>query len=145
MDTSFCEWNRFALQGLEKAGLDPRPGPQLEGWVRDAGFVDVQIKRFKVPLGRWPKDAKMKHVGAWFLLNMLEGLGAMSLAIFTRYLGWSVDEVEVLLAKARADLRTGRMHAYEKLYVLSHGFRCPARANGEKSSWVVYGRRPKKS
>lgn len=49
--------------------------------------------------------------------NALEGLGAVSLASFTRPteengLGWSREEVEVLLASVRRELRDTSIHAY---------------------------------
>lgn len=48
---------------------------------------------------------------------MVNALGALTLAIFTRPeaeggLGWSRDEVEVLLAGVRDDMRNTRIHAY---------------------------------
>lgn len=48
---------------------------------------------------------------------MLNGLGAVTLAVFTRPesengLGWSNEEVQVLLAGVRKDLRDTNIHAY---------------------------------
>jgi len=43
---------------------------------------------------------------------MLQALQALSLMLFTNVLGWSVPEVEVLLAGVRKDLRNKQIHAY---------------------------------
>jgi hypothetical protein len=46
-----------------KSGREPSPGPKLEGWFRDAGFVDIHHETFRMPLGRWPKEQKMVSYG----------------------------------------------------------------------------------
>lgn len=56
-------------------------------------------------------------IGIWNQENMVSGLPAMSYAVFTRPkseggLGWSRDEVEVLLAGVRKDMRNTNIHAY---------------------------------
>lgn len=38
---------------------NPCPGPELEGWAKDAGFQDVHHEKFILPIGPWPKD---KHL-----------------------------------------------------------------------------------
>jgi hypothetical protein len=44
-------------------------------------------------------------------------LSALSLAVFTRegFLGWTVEELEVLLAGVRKDLRDRKVHAYWRM------------------------------
>lgn len=48
-------------------------------------------------------------------LQMLEGLEGFTLAPLTRVLGWKLEEVEILIAKVRTDLRTSRIHAQADL------------------------------
>lgn len=43
---------------------------------------------------------------------MSGGLQAFSLALFTRVLNWSAEEVEVFIANVRKDLRNRSYHAY---------------------------------
>jgi len=50
-------------------------------------------------------------IGAFNLTQIQEGLEAFSLALFSRFLNWSVDEVQVLLALVRKDLRDPNIHA----------------------------------
>ena len=61
-----------------------------------------------------------KKKGIWTLENTRDGVAAWSLAAFTRPLdegglGWSNEEVEVLLAGVRADLKNTSIHAYWRL------------------------------
>lgn len=63
-------------------------------------------------MGPWPKDKQLKHIGNVFRAHFLEmGLEAYTLALFTRN-GWSETEVQVLMAKMRAELSTNKMHIY---------------------------------
>jgi len=50
--------------------------------------------------------------GAWTLENISSGLHGLSSAVFTRVLGWSPEELEVLLGQVREDLKDTRVHAY---------------------------------
>ncbi|KFY01454.1 hypothetical protein O988_02726 [Pseudogymnoascus sp. VKM F-3808] len=92
--------------------------PKLRGWFEAAGFVDVQQRVFKAPLGRWPKDPAMKDLGHWWAENMSVGLAAFSLAYFSRVLGWSADEIELYLVDVRKSLTDKDVHAYHRIYVV---------------------------
>lgn len=52
-----------------------------------------------------------KDVGAFNLVQLKEGLEGFSLVLFTRVLGWSPEEVQVLLSKVRKDLENRNIHA----------------------------------
>lgn len=43
---------------------------------------------------------------------MSQGMQSYSLALFTRILGWSVEELEVLLIDVRKEMKNPRIHAY---------------------------------
>lgn len=58
--------------------------------------------------------------GIWGMDNYLTGISAWTLAIFTQPvsengLGWSREEVEVLLAGVRNDVRNTDIHAYLRM------------------------------
>ena len=44
-------------------------------------------------------------------MQLKEGLEGFSLALFTRVLGWSVEEIQVLLSKVRKDLDDKNIHS----------------------------------
>ncbi|KAF3479485.1 uncharacterized protein GIQ15_06461 [Arthroderma uncinatum] len=100
-------------------GITSNPGAECGGWLKDAGFINVTTEKFKVPLGTWPKDKHLKVVGAYNVLQHTEGLGGIAnLPLIKK--GWSPEEIQVLLAKAREDLRNRSIHAYFNFYVV-HG------------------------
>jgi hypothetical protein len=40
----------------ESRGRHMRPGREPEKWIREAGFVNVQAQKFRLPLRPWDKD-----------------------------------------------------------------------------------------
>jgi hypothetical protein len=77
-----------------------------------AGFVNIVQKVYKWPSNGWPKDAKMKELGIWNYANMGESTSGISMALFTRGLGWSVEELEVFLVDVRREMKSTKIHAY---------------------------------
>ena len=57
-------------------------------------------------------DCYGTFTGMWNLINMGGNLEGLSLMLFTRGLGWSVEEVLVLVALVRKDLANRQFHAY---------------------------------
>jgi hypothetical protein len=43
---------------------------------------------------------------------MINGLEGLSIALFTRILGWSIEEFQVLLALVRKEMLQRSIHAY---------------------------------
>lgn len=91
-------------------GRTAAPGPKLEGWVRAAGFQNVEIRKIKFPVGPWAKDPVLKEVGTCNLIQMLNGLEAFSMRLLCDVDGWSETEVHVLLAKVREELKSPGIH-----------------------------------
>lgn len=97
-------------------------GDQLEEWVRKAGFVNVTRTQLKWPLNSWPADKHYKEIGAWCHYNVDQGLEGLSLALFTRILGWSKEETLVFCGKVRNQFKDRSIHAYSPMSVqLSRG------------------------
>ena len=63
------------------------------------------------PINTWPRDLHLKTLGLWFQHDLLEGLNS-NIAMFTRVMGWSSEEVEALLVDVRKDVENRRVHAY---------------------------------
>ena len=104
------QFNSTAVRLSSEAGMDPNPGHQLEGWLKDVGFVDVKVKTCPLPMGTWAKDKHLKEVGAWMYLQTTEGLESFVYYAFSVQLGWSKEEVDVLCAKVRSQLKNPRVH-----------------------------------
>jgi hypothetical protein len=92
--------------------------------LEELGFVDVVEKRTQFPVGTWAVGKKMKTLGAWMKMDMLAGLQAMSMAIMTRGLGMTPEEVAVHLENVKTEIESNKLHAYFPVYVIpySSGF-----------------------
>jgi len=112
------KWNADFMGAAAKGGRTGQPGPELEGWVRAAGFEDVHHERLRLPVGIWPKDKRLKEVGAFNMLQLKEGLEGFSLRLFTGVLGWTPEEVQVLLSKVRKDLDNKDIHAQDDFHIV---------------------------
>lgn len=117
-DTSLLKFDQLLLEAFGKIGHEPNPGAYLKNWMIDAGFKSVTEKIIAVPLGPWPKEKKLKEIGAWNLLQCREGLAGFMLAPYTRVLGWTAEEVEVFTAKVRNDLKDSRIHSYCNFHIV---------------------------
>ncbi|KAK7444599.1 TAM domain methyltransferase [Colletotrichum acutatum] len=117
-DLALMKWARLFAEACQKLGREDSPGPKLEDWVRQAPFKNVVHQHFKIPLGPWPKDAHNKDVRMCNLAQTLEGLDAFTLKLFIGVLGWTREEVVVLFAQVRKDLKNSAIHAYLNYHVV---------------------------
>ncbi|TVY27816.1 Secondary metabolism regulator LAE1 [Lachnellula hyalina] len=108
-------WTDEVIAAIKVFGREPEPGPKLEQWVRDAGFENVNHRLIPIPVGMWPKDKRMKEIGACDLSMFLEGLEGISLRAFTNARGWSPEEVLAFLPSVRKALCNKRTHALHDL------------------------------
>ncbi|GKT46808.1 secondary metabolism regulator LAE1 [Colletotrichum spaethianum] len=76
----------------------------METCMRNAGFVDVVHKKWKVPIGGWPKDSKLKKVGLLAGLYVDQSLDGWAVKPIGEILGWTFEEVMTLVATLRKTL-----------------------------------------
>ncbi|KAH9438778.1 hypothetical protein MCOR02_002379 [Pyricularia oryzae] len=79
------------MEAGERSGFKLDECGRVADMMRAAGFVDVE--------------------------NFAEGCEAMSMALFTRFMGWTRDEVVEFSARVRSDLADTSIHAYFPIYV----------------------------
>ena len=100
------------MKGAAVMGRDWHCGNSFKQYFLDAGFEDVEETRFVLPCNTWPRGKRDKMLGLYQMTNILDGLSAMSTRVLTQGLGWTVEEIEVLLVDVRKDLRTKSIHGY---------------------------------
>ena len=87
-------------------------GEEHKATLEAAGFQNVEVRNYKLPIGPWPADKKLKEVGIFQLAAMLEGIDGLTLALWTRFLGWSEREIATFLAKVKLEFRSSNVHSY---------------------------------
>ncbi|KAI5464953.1 S-adenosyl-L-methionine-dependent methyltransferase [Mariannaea sp. PMI_226] len=111
-DHTLFKWCELLDEAAIKLGRSFERTNRFKDIMAEIGFVDVVETRFKWPTNRWPKDKKYKELGTWNNVNASLALEALTMAPFTRSLGWSREEVEVFLVDLRNDFNNPRIHAY---------------------------------
>ena len=110
-DYKYDEFVRLEREGFSKFGFDLHGQQKNEGMVKDAGFVNIDNKMYKAPIGTWPKDRGLKQAGLYNTAIIIDFFPAV-MAPFTRGLGWSTEEVEVFLVDVRKSIQNTDIHAY---------------------------------
>jgi len=107
-------WGALFTEAGERVGqrFDVAKDQRLLKWMKEAGFTAIKEHPFKLPLGSWPKDPKMKEIGNFNLVMTDRSLEGFALYLFTQVLGWSVEETHVYIAQARKELRNKSIHGY---------------------------------
>ncbi|KAI9927250.1 hypothetical protein MW887_003637 [Aspergillus wentii] len=111
-----------AVKGMHEAsrilGKDMSTTPSWKDRMEKAGFVNVREDIYKLPQSPWAKDPKLKDLGRYHQVNMFEASGSYTYALFTRHLGWSREECEVLAAGMRRELKDLSLHLYTKVHIV---------------------------
>lgn len=100
-------WSRFGMDVL----LAEKLGPLLTA----AGFEDVRSVVRKVPIGPWPRDKKLRVIGAYQKVAVEELIQSLAGRPFEA-LGLSHEESNMRLALARSALNDGSVHRYFDYY-----------------------------
>ncbi|KAF4447202.1 hypothetical protein F53441_9249 [Fusarium austroafricanum] len=93
-------------------------GAKLKEIYERVGFVDVHQRILKMPINDWPKDQRLKKLGAMWAQNLIDGLAAFSYQLFSKAFERSQAQIEVSLVDVRRDLLNPRIHAYMPVYVV---------------------------
>lgn len=104
--------SQLCCDAAEAAGRPFNLPPKYKSYLERAGFVDVEEHRLKWPLNQWPKHPYYKEIGAWTQENLHNGIEGIIMALLTRHLGWTQEEVVVAAMEYRNALKDRRTHAY---------------------------------
>lgn len=116
--TPIKQWSDHMLQASYNL---QRPLDSAQSYAKqlaEAGFVNIVERKFKWPQNAWPKDPRHKEIGLWAMENIVGGLQGLSMALFTRGLNWSAEELEVFLTGVRKDMKDRKIHVYYDIYVV---------------------------
>lgn len=110
--TALERWNKLFLEAVSRIGRSGTAAARFRRQMVRAGFADVVERKFALPGNPWAKGEREKMLGLMQMANIMDGLHALSMNMFTKILKWSVEEVEVFLVDVRRDLRDRNIHFY---------------------------------
>jgi SAM-dependent methyltransferase len=111
-NSPLIRWSELFIEAAKKIGVDGTGPRHFTPKLRNAGFVNVNLKMHKWPVGKWAKGAKFKLLGRYVYEDLMDWLPSSSLRLFTRVLKWSREELEVFLSQCRAEARRKDRHYY---------------------------------
>lgn len=83
-DHVMARWSKIFLEAGERMGKTFRVGERARELITSAGFVNVTEKKYKLPVGDWSSDPKMKTLGQWNLLYCVQGLEGFALFLLSK-------------------------------------------------------------
>ncbi|KAF2145231.1 uncharacterized protein K452DRAFT_316320 [Aplosporella prunicola CBS 121167] len=113
---ALMQWSN-AYRHITERDRDPRIGRHLGQMMRTAGLADVQEVTYRMPIGGWPADPKLKNVGEQNLENIGTMLDSLAIWPFTERMGWTKEQVDALTRQARAEAADPRLKLYIPLTV----------------------------
>ncbi|KAJ6155765.1 hypothetical protein N7470_006331 [Penicillium chermesinum] len=110
-------WGPRLAQAAQKAGRPLGAMHTMRDSIANAGFTDIHVKDYKLPIGPWPRDKQLKEVGEvnhqhW--MGGMEGYGMWLLTHFGDPSPWAKEEVLVYIAQMRQELMDMRYHIYQR-------------------------------
>ncbi len=117
VDGPVQRWQTLWNQAVESIGMTGRCCPyKMKQQMTETGFIRVTVREYKMPIGSWPKDKRLREAGVLNLIGTSDGLSGLSMRVFTKILCWTVEEMEVLLMQVRADWKKKYIHSYLPMY-----------------------------
>jgi hypothetical protein len=104
--------------GAERRGRSLKLAPNLTSYQTAAGLQDVTETVYNLPIGTWPENVKDKLIGLHMLLNGTQGMEGLTTMMFTKVLGWSLDETKDFVQKVKQDICNDDLHKFLDLHVV---------------------------
>lgn len=103
-DSAVSKWSNGVHEALKNLGIDSMATSNFRQLLESHGFESIGEAHTKFPIGPWPKGEKEKKMGKLFQKDIADNLLGISVKILTNGLGWSTEEVEEFIPKAKNDL-----------------------------------------
>jgi len=118
LDSGYREAGRLYFEMAEKMGA-PLDAPRM--WaeqMRAAGFINVQDVVYKLPMGPWARSKRLRTVGRLELAMISDGgFEAYMLRGYTQVLGGRPEDLQIILALAKREIRDPSVHTYVHYHV----------------------------
>ncbi|SCO12194.1 related to TAM domain methyltransferase [Fusarium fujikuroi] len=109
-------WMKHLIEACAKFGKPVDCADKWKDRLIKAGLVDVQQDVRKLPIGPWPKDPKLKELGRYQAIQESKVIDSYTPKLFEYALGWSAEEIQVLMAQVKNELRNPGIHLYLPVY-----------------------------
>ncbi|RYC56445.1 hypothetical protein CHU98_g9766 [Xylaria longipes] len=139
-NSALRQWSQTYLFAMEQC-KNPRAPRRLGGWLRNAGFTDVDERMIPLPMCAWSDNQRDYDIGAANQENVRMLLSSVAIYPFTHYLRYapskdmlgringnvdghssmSITEFHVLVAKARTEAANPALKKAPSIALLDNG------------------------
>jgi len=116
-DSLLRDWGPNLGRSAENSGRKAGIMNTMQDAIERAGFRNVHIKDYKVPIGPWPRDKQLKEAGVASFRHLSEGMEGYCMWLLTKFgepAPWSMNEVIVYVAELRKEIMNPRIHCYHR-------------------------------
>ncbi|KAL6407368.1 hypothetical protein AUP68_10199 [Ilyonectria robusta] len=116
-DHIFSRWAQSFREVGEKIGRTfDFSDRKMETLAKDAGFTSVTFQNHKIPVGRWPRDRKIKELGTFVSLSFSQALDGFVKLPLMEILGWDSARTQVFGAEMRSALLNPKTRATGRVF-----------------------------
>ncbi|KAI8962604.1 S-adenosyl-L-methionine-dependent methyltransferase [Daldinia sp. FL1419] len=107
-------WNKVYGEIGGKVGKSFKPLTHnvQESAFRAAGFREIKVYDYKLPVGPWPTDHRMSEVGQYVQLTLLNDLEGYTLMPWNTVMGENAPGFKENVSQMKRELRNKRFHGY---------------------------------
>ncbi|KAF9779069.1 hypothetical protein IL306_002755 [Fusarium sp. DS 682] len=111
--STIAEWGKLFRDGSEKLGCPfiPLPSNIQTKRLEEIGFVDVQSRTIRVPIGSWPKDEKLKEIGLFAKYSISSDIQGR-IGYMAHVCGWKNEEIMEYCSKLDKELKSTTAQIY---------------------------------
>ncbi|KAK3723773.1 hypothetical protein LTR37_001654 [Vermiconidia calcicola] len=104
-NTSLDKWQKLVNEASSKFGNVLDMAPRIRQLMIDSQFTEVKESIINIPIGAWAKGRKEKELGLYQQEHICDCVDSYTLGLFTRVLGWSPEECQILMASVKNEVR----------------------------------------
>jgi hypothetical protein len=108
------DWGVKLMDAARLAGRDWGVATRYAPMLAELGFVNVTARRETIALSPWVKGRQNKQLSLLLQHDVLNMLESVSMALFTRVLGWEAEKVLEFLELVKKDVQNTKIHAYSE-------------------------------
>lgn len=124
-NSGYQEASRLYFEMAEKMNAPLDAPRKWADQMRAAGFVNVQDVIYKLPMGPWARSKRLRTVGKLELLMITDGgFEAYMLRGYTQILNGRPEDLQIILALARNEVKNPNVHTYVHFHV-TYGQKAP--------------------
>ncbi|KAI0201719.1 S-adenosyl-L-methionine-dependent methyltransferase [Astrocystis sublimbata] len=113
-DCALKLWCDKLMEASRLAGRNWDVATRYSQMLGELGFVNITERRETIALSPWVKGTHNKQLSLLLQHDVLSMLEPVSMALFTRVLGWEATRVLDCLEMVKRDVQNTRIHAYSE-------------------------------